>query len=120
MTGVERVNLILRAVMETGVVLGFAYWGFHTGHRPATRIARGLGTPALGFGIWGAVDFRQFGRGAETLRLIEELVLSALAAAALYGAGQHRLGWALLALSVGYHALVYASGGRLLKIPPGR
>ena len=42
MTPAERINLVLRATLELGVVLGFGYWGFHTlwlcasGH-PAAR-----------------------------------------------------------------------------------
>ena len=31
MTPLERLNLALRAVMETGIVLAFGYWGFRTG-----------------------------------------------------------------------------------------
>jgi hypothetical protein len=63
----------------------------------------------------GAVDFHQAGRLAEPLRLLQELAISGLAAAALYSAGQHLLGWALGLLSAGYHTLVYLQGGRLLK-----
>jgi hypothetical protein len=52
---------------------------------------------------------------AEPLRLIQELVVSFLAALALYAAGPHVLGVALAVLSVVYHALVYLSGEGLLK-----
>jgi hypothetical protein len=81
------------------------------------KILLAVGAPALGFGFWGAVDFRQAGRLAEPLRLLQELAISALAAAALYTAGQHLLGWALGLVSVVYHALVYLLGGRLLQHP---
>ena len=81
------------------------------------RIVLAVGAPALGFGFWGAVDFYQAGRLAEPLRLLQELAISGLAAVPLYAAGQHLLGWALGLLSVIYHALVYAQGGRLLKQP---
>ena len=37
--------------------------------------------------------------------------------APIYAAGQQLLGWALGLLSIIYHALVYAQGGRLLKRP---
>lgn len=56
------------------------------------------------------MDFHQAGRFAEPLRLAEELIISGLAAAALYAAGQHILGGALGGLSLGYHALVYLQG----------
>ncbi len=114
MTAIERVNLTLRAVMEFGVVVGFAYWGYQAGGRPATKLGLAIVTPVVGFGIWGAVDFHQFGRAAELLRLAEEMLLSGLAAAAFYAAGRHALGWTLAGLSVVYHVLVYASGARLL------
>ena len=111
-------NLALRAIMETGIVAAFAYWGFQSGQTTGMKILFAIGAPILGFGFWGAVDFHQAGRMAEPLRLIEELFISGLAAVALYEAGQPVLGWVLGALSIVYHLLVYLSGGRLLKTQP--
>lgn len=108
-------NVALRALMETAIVLALAWWGVDTAGSAAGKIALGIAAPFAGFGFWGAVDFRQAGRFAETLRLIEELVISGLAAVAWYTAGQHALAWALVALSLIYHGLVYATGDRLLK-----
>lgn len=115
MSKAEWFNLGLRAVMEFGIVLGLGYWGFHTGGSGGLKILLGIGAPVLGFGVWGVVDFDQAGRLSEPLRLIEELVISGLAALALYTAGQHALGIALGGISIFYHVLVYALGGRLLK-----
>ena len=67
----------------------------------------------IGFGLWGAVDFHR-SRHGEMLRLVQELVISGLAAAACYAAGRHALAIALATLSIVYHALVYASGASLL------
>ena len=78
------------------------------------------GTPMLGFGFWGAIDFRWAGKLAEPLRLVQELAISGLAAVALYAAGQRIAGLALGPLSILYHALVYPQGGRLLKHPSGQ
>lgn len=114
MKPIERLNLTLRALMELGVVFGFGYWGVHAVTGTAGRLALGIGAPLLGFGFWGLVDFHQAGAAAEPLRLAQELLVSGLAALALYSAGQHAAGWGLAGLSVAYHALVYASGGRLL------
>lgn len=111
----QRRNLALRVLMEVGVVAGFAYWGFHIGEGIAMKCVLGIGAPVLGFGLWGAVDFRGAGRAAEPLRLVQELAISALAALALYATGQHALGVALAALSVVYHALVYLTGEQLLQ-----
>jgi hypothetical protein len=118
MTASQRLNLILRVLMEIGIVAGLAYWGVHTGDSTAAKIGLGIGAPLIGFGIWGGVDFHQAGRLAEPLRLTEELLISGLAAAAWYAAGRHILGIALAVLSILYHASVYASGQRLLKPKP--
>lgn len=111
----DLVNLVLRVTMECGVVAALAWWGVKTGGSTGTKILYGVGAPVLGFGFWGAVDFHQLGRRGEPARLIQALAVSGLAAAAWYAAGQHALGIALAALSLVYHALVYASGARLLK-----
>jgi Protein of unknown function (DUF2568) len=110
--------LVLRALMEAGIVAGFAWWGYRAGAGTGMKILLAVGAPALGFGFWGVVDFHQAGRLAEPLRLLQELAISALAAVAVYATGQHFLGWALGLLSVAYHALVYLQGGRLLKHRP--
>jgi len=111
----ERGNLVLRVTMETAIVVAFGFWGYHTGGSTAARIGLMLAVPVAGFGLWGALDFHQAGRWSEPLRLVQELVISGLAALAWYAAGRHVLGLALGALSLVYHALVYATGAKLLK-----
>ena len=113
----QALTLALRVLMEAGIVGAFAYWGYQAGAGTGMKILLAVGAPAAGFGFWGAVDFHQAGRLAEPLRLLQELAISGLAAAALYAAGQHLLGWILGLVSVIYHALVYLQGGRLLKHP---
>jgi beta-xylosidase len=103
--------------MEAGIVAAFGYWGYHTGTSAVVKVLLAVGVPVVGFGFWGAVDFHQAGRFSEALRLIQELVISGLAAVALYAAEQHVLGWVLASVSVVYHVLVYARGDRLLKKP---
>ncbi len=115
MSRLQGFNLGLRAIMELSIVLAFAYWGYQTGTSTATKILLGIGAPVVGFGFWGVIDFHQAGRLSEPLRLIEELVISGLAALALYAAGQHALGIALALLSLVYHTLMVASGQPLLK-----
>jgi Protein of unknown function (DUF2568) len=108
-------NLGLRALMEMGIVVALAYWGYQIGENVGMKILLGIVAPLIGFGFWGAIDFHQAGHLAEPLRLSEELIISGLAAIALYAAGQHALGWTLGLISIFYHALVYLSGGHLLK-----
>ncbi len=109
------VTLALRVILEVGIVAALGYWGLTTGGGTWGKIVLGVGAPLLGFGFWGAVDFRGAGWLAEPLRLLQELVISALAAVAAYLAGQPAAGVALGALSLAYHLLVYAVGDTLLK-----
>jgi hypothetical protein len=116
MTASDGVLLALRVTMEVGVVAALAVWGASLDGSTTVRVAAAVGAPLVGFAFWGAVDFHQAGRLAEPLRLVQELVVSGLAAWAAYSAGRHVLGAALAALSVVYHALVYVSGRRLLRV----
>ncbi len=111
-------TLALRVTMEAAIIAALAMWGYHAGPDPAGKLVLALVAPAVGFGVWGAVDFRRAGRLAEALRLAEELVISGLAAAAWYAAGQRAPGAVLAIVSLAYHGLVYLGGGRLLKTPP--
>ena len=108
-------NLALRALMEVGIVVALGYWGFTTGSSTGEKLLLGIGAPVIGFGFWGLVDFHKAGSWAEPLRLIEELVISGLAAVALYVAGAEALAWALGLVSIVHHVLVYLLGGTLLK-----
>ncbi len=114
------VLLSLRVAMETGIVAALAYWGAQTPSSTGIKVLLGIAAPLLGFGIWGTVDFHQAGRHAERLRLIEELAISLLAAAAVYTTGQVAAAVGLAAVSIAYHALVYAFGAALLKREPVR
>lgn len=109
-------KLALPALMEVGIVVALGYWGYQTGNSTGTRILLAIGAPLLGFGIWSLVDFRQFGRMSEPLRLIQELVISGLAVVALFDAGQQTFAWVLGLLSIVHHALVYLLGETLLKL----
>jgi hypothetical protein len=111
----SRINLVLRALMELGIVSGLVYWGYQAGTTTVEKVSLAIITPVLIFGFWGLVDFRQAGRYAEAFRLFQELLISGLVAVALYQAGLHIFGWLLAALSIIHHALVYALGERLLK-----
>ncbi|HKJ45665.1 MAG TPA: YrdB family protein [Balneolales bacterium] len=108
-------NLSLRGIMEAGIVLGLGFWGYQTGESTITRLIFSVLIPVMGFGFWGLIDFHQFGRYAEALRLVQELIISGLAAAALYTSGAHFSGLILGGISIIHHALVYPIGERLLK-----
>ena len=61
MTRSQQGNLILRSLMEFGIVAGFGVWGYHTGQGLLLKIVLAVGVPLVGFGFWGAVDFHQLG-----------------------------------------------------------
>lgn len=114
MSGLAKFNLTLRALMETGIVVALGFWGYHLGDSTGTRVLWAFVIPVVGFGFWGAVDFRWARSFAEGLRLVQELAISGAAAVGGYASGQHLLAWGLALVSVVHHVLVYASGERLL------
>jgi len=109
------INLTMRWILEAGIVLAFGFWGYHIGESKSTKVLLSVIAPLVGFGFWGLIDFHQFGRYSEWLRLIQELLISALASAALYVIGAPMLGYALMLFSIIYHITVYLLGQRLLK-----
>jgi len=108
------INVALRGLMEAGIVAALAYWGATRDGPVWMRACLAIATPAAGFGFWGAVDFRNAGAAREALRLIQELLISGLAALALYASGASALAWGLAGLSGLHYALVYLLGLRLL------
>ena len=113
--GLSLANVGVRAVMELGIVVGFAVWGWHVAPSRIASVALAVTMPAAAFGFWGAVDFRFAGAHAETLRLVQELAVSGLAAAAFYASGVPTLAWTQVGLTVAHHAATYALGERLLE-----
>lgn len=109
------INLTMRWILEAGIVLAFGLWGYHIGESKSIKLLLSVIVPLLGFGFWGLIDFHQFGRYSEWLRLIQELLISALATVALYVIGAHILGYILMLFSIIYHTTVYLLGERLLK-----
>jgi hypothetical protein len=57
----SRVNLALRALMEAGIILGFACWGYRSGATPVISILLAIVVPVSLFAFWGFVDFPQTG-----------------------------------------------------------
>ena len=108
-------NIALRGTMEAGILGAFGYWGYYSGQSISMKIIFGFGAPLLGFGFWGIIDFHQAGSIAETLRLLEELFISGLAAFVLFIAGQNTFGFILAIVSIIHHTLVYMLGEKLLK-----
>jgi hypothetical protein len=108
-------NVALRGIVEASIVATFALWGYTVGGGTTTRLILAVVAPAVVFGFWGTVDFRFAGRRAELFRLLQELVVTMLAGAALFTVGHQTLGWLLLVVSLVHHGAVYFLGERLLK-----
>ena len=54
---VKQANLVLALLLELGVLVALAYWGFATGATILVKIVLGIGTPAVAmivWAIWGA------------------------------------------------------------------
>ncbi|MEJ2614963.1 MAG: YrdB family protein [Ignavibacteriaceae bacterium] len=111
----KRFNLVLRSLMEMGIIAGFGYWGFQIAKGNIMKIILTICVPVIIFGFWGLVDFHKAGKFSESLRLLQELIISGSAAVALYAAGQHLWGWILALLSIVHHVFVYLVGDTLLK-----
>jgi hypothetical protein len=114
-TALRSANLALRGIMEVGIVVALAYWGYWTGHSTIQRALLSIGAPVLVFSFWAFIDFRKTGPTAELFRCVQELVLSGIAAVSLYTTGQRTLGWILGLVSIVHHLAVYLLGERLLK-----
>ena len=111
----KRFNLLLRSLMEMGIVAGFGYWGFQIAKGSIMKIILTICVPVIIFSFWGFIDFHKAGKFSESLRLLQELIISGAAAVALYTVGQHLLGWIFALLSIIHHILVYLIGDTLLK-----
>ena len=85
-------SLALRFLLELAALGALAYWGFHE-FDGATAILLGIGAPLVAALVWGAfVAPKRRVRRGETLRWLVELLVFAVAAAALIEAGAVVLG----------------------------
>ena len=100
--------------MEAGIIAGLAFWGFQTGNEVIMKIILAVCVPVIIFGFWGLVDFHKAGKFSELFRLLQELLISAAAAFALYIAGQHALGWILAVDCSSYYRLF--NGRYIIKV----
>jgi len=104
-------NLALRFLLELCAMAALGYWGFKTGKSPVAKIGLGIGAPLLAAIVWGMLVAPRAPIPAPwLLRLIVELVVFGLAAAALYSAGRPTLAWVLILVFVINRVLMYAWG----------
>lgn len=109
------INLTLRGLMELGIVIAFAQWGYHTGKTIGYSVFLSIIAPLVMFSIWSLFDFRNVVSTPEPFRLVQEMFISLLAAVAWYISGQRMLGLTLAIISIIHHIMVYALGYKLLQ-----
>ena len=90
---VKQANLVLALLLELGVLVALAYWGFATGSTIPLKIVPGIGAPAVAiivWAIWGAPRSEHRLQGISYWLL--RVVFDAAGAGALYVAGQQTVG----------------------------
>jgi hypothetical protein len=88
----KNVNLALMFLLELCMLAALGYWGFKLGQGLAVRIVVGLGAPLLAAVVWGMFLAPKASMPLqEPLHLLLELIIFALAIAALYAAGRTSL-----------------------------
>ena len=98
---IKNANLALAFFLELGVLAALGYWGFQTGQGTISRIALGIGAPAVAIVVWSLFGSPQAMWHLDGIfRLLLELAFFGSAAVALFAAGQHVLGEAFALLFV--------------------
>lgn len=94
MNGLKGMNLLVRFLLELGMLAAVGYWGFKTHSSWALKILFGLGLPVLLAVIWG---WLMAPRSAHRLSgipfLIMDMILLGSGAVALYASGLASLAW---------------------------
>lgn len=85
-------NDVLAFLLELGALAALCYWGFATGGNLLTKLALGLGAPALAAVAWGlfAAPKATFAVPLVVVLVVKAIVFGA-AAAALYALGHRTL-----------------------------
>ncbi|WP_274649688.1 YrdB family protein [Paenibacillus humicola] len=108
MSLIVNANLALRFLLELSAVASLCYWGFHNGSSLAAKTMLGIGSPLLAAVAWGAfVSPKAAIPVSAPLRLLVEVALFLLAAAALFAAGRDTLGSTLVILAFASRILMF-------------
>jgi hypothetical protein len=104
-------NLGLRFILEMCLLAALAYWGFRSGDGTLRHIVLGIGAPLLAAVYWGLfLSPKATFSLAPSLKLVLEIVVFALAIAALYASGQH-------VLAIIFAVVAIISRGLLIALP---
>ncbi|MFN8492540.1 MAG: YrdB family protein [Caldilineaceae bacterium] len=85
-------NLVVAFLLELWMLAAFGYWGYQVGQQPLTKIGFAIGIPFLVAVIWGIWLAPNSGRRLpEPWLSSANLVIFAIAMAALFSTGRHTL-----------------------------
>lgn len=111
MNVIKAANLGLRFLLELCMLAALAYWGVQTGRGIAMKVGLGIGAPLIAAILWGLFEAPNSSmrlQGAP--RLILEVAIFAVAAAALYAAKQPGLALAFALVVVANRVLMQIWG----------
>jgi hypothetical protein len=108
---VQSSNLLLRFLLELGALGALGYWGFHTAHGPAAKLALGIGAPLLAAALWGVFVSPRAAVPLPTAPwLLAQAVVFGAAVAGLLASGHPSLAWAFGLAVAANGLLMYAWG----------
>lgn len=111
------IALVVRFVLELGMLAAFAYWGFTATDATALNIVLGIAAPVLAAIVWGT--FLAPRRRTDLpipARVVIELVVFGLAAVALLAAGQPTWAIVVAVVAVAQRAALSALGDHSERI----
>lgn len=103
--------LTARFLLELGLLAALSYWGFQAGDGVLVKVLLGLGAPLLAAVVWGMfLSPKASVRLPPAVLVVLELVLFAIAAAALAVAGHPALAVALAVAAIGQRIVLSVLG----------
>jgi hypothetical protein len=95
MDALKMLNLLIRFLLELGLLAAVGYWGFKTQANWPLKVLFGIGLPILVAVLWGSfIAPKAIYPLSGVSHLTLELFLLASGAIALFASGRPTLGWA--------------------------
>jgi hypothetical protein len=102
------INLVVRFLLELGVLASLGYWGAHTGKGPVLRIVLCVGAPLFAAIVWGTFGSPKAAVPlSPSLHLLLEVIMFGGAALALYTAGRPTLATVFIIVAAINRVLMY-------------
>ncbi|MDD7794412.1 DUF2568 domain-containing protein [Clostridium sp. 'White wine YQ'] len=108
-------KVILRGIMEFGIVVAFALLGYSIGENTFMKIILSSMLPIVIFSFWGFFNFRKVAKNQELFRLFQELLICSIAILAFKISGHQIVAIVMSIITIAHYILVYSLGHRLIK-----